>query len=176
MTPDQRKKYLEEAISQLQGELRSLDEKLQARSRNLGFVGEKLRLLPWAPEVSGMIPQLFSWNPEQDPSVEEVVSTLLLREQGATAEVMLKTGSVVLSYKIGRLWISSASSDTLLEAIEIWGLSVGDYSHGWEKLEALKEQTQVLGDYLLKLFPLREVPPLEEVSNVHFLDSRPRQR
>lgn len=164
MHPEQRRKHLKESISQLQEDLARLEEKLEARSRNLGFVGEKLRLFTWAPEVSGLTPQLFTW--ASDPSIEELASMLLIREKGSTAEVRLTQNSIQLSYEGGRLWLSAAQPETLLEAVYNWDLRVVADSHPFEKIEALLKGVRALReDYLLKLFPLHEVPP-EETPNL----------
>lgn len=157
MTPDQRKKYLEGAITQLQGELKVLEERANKRGRALGFIGEKLQKVVWAPEVSNMIPQLFSWTSEGDPLIEEIAESLFLKDPKVSAEIPLTSGTVVLTYSGARLWISAENSNALLGAVANWSLDVQDVSHPFEKIQQLQEKVDSLDFYLVQLFPIREV-------------------
>jgi hypothetical protein len=152
MTPDQKKTQLEGAIAELQRQLSSLEDKLRNRSRALGFVGEKLQKLEWAPEVHNLLPQIFSWNSPGEGLVEEIADSLFLREGS------VEVGRATLSYVKGRLWISALQFPDLLEVIGNWSLQVEDHSHAFEKLQGIRGQVDYLDDYLLELFPLREVP------------------
>ncbi len=152
MTPELRKVHLERAIAELQSQLSVLEDKLRNQSRALGFVGEKLKKLEWAPEVNNLLPQIFTWNSPGDGRVEEIADSLFLREGP------VELGPATLSYVKGRLWISAPQFPALLEVIGNWEIQVEDHSHAFEKLSMLKDQVDYLDDYLLGLFPLREVP------------------
>jgi hypothetical protein len=158
MTPERKKFLLEGEISSLQAILDDLNRKISLRKNILGLVGNSLRELTWAPEVFGGIPQIFSWNPPEHPVVQKIIRDLLLEEGGEPLEVNLRNNSVKISLSGGRLWISSPEKESILEAIQTWDLQVEDLSHPIEKISRMRDNIDYLEEYILLLFPLREVP------------------
>ncbi len=158
MSMEEDRDALKETIDSLQKELSRLDQKIRDRRHVLGLIGNEFQKITWAPETTNNLPQIFSWTFEEDPIVAKISESLFLKEGSPPVSIPLPTGDISLSLVGGRLWLTSPDPENLLKAVRAWRLRVEDLSHVFEKLDRQRARLDLLEEFCLKLFPLREVP------------------